>query len=411
MKTKVIEDTKKQIEKFRKSGAWLNKARLEFNHSLRLSEHQKIKAEGIFRLCGLLNRLETRISFEILLANLLHSRAKHPVVVDLSPNEWKHTMYGRAGPNTINLIDVLNEKGFLQIKRGYKMEREARKSRIWATEKLLEYCPEFSTAVIYDPVQLVILKDADGKLKEYKDTAKTYKIRAILKKANAVNGKADIRYREYTLAPFLHAVFREKFTLYGRLHTRGYRHYQGFSGEERKEITINGDQTIELDFSGLHPHLLYAKQGIQFFGDPYSIVDDRPEARPFLKQILLSMLNNKDETTAEKTGNYWLYNNHGERKSLKEIGITRARPSIDAFKQAHKPIAHHFCNGKKTGMRIMNLDAQIALDIIKHFTKQNIPILSIHDSFIVQKRYKNELWQVMHRTYHKHTGGFRCPIK
>ena len=199
--------------------------------------------------------------------------------------------------------------------------------------------------------------------------------------------------------------------MYGRLHTRGYRHYQGLNEEERAEITINGDPVVELDYSGMHPHLLYAKEGIQFFGDPYAIVDHQLEARPFLKQILLCLLNSKDELTAERAGNYWLARNHKERNALYDIGITRARPIIDAFKQVHKPIAHHFCNGKKTGMRIMNLDAKIALDVVDHFAKQEIPILAIHDSFIVQEQYKDELKRTMQRIYRKHTKGFRIPVK
>jgi len=59
----------------------------------------------------------------------------------------------------------------------------------------------------------------------------------------------------------------------------------------------------------------------------------------------------------------------------------------------------------------MNLDSRIALDVLDHFAKQNIPILAIHDSFIVQDKYKNELWQIMENTYEKHTDGFTCKIK
>ncbi len=71
----------------------------------------------------------------------------------------------------------------------------------------------------------------------------------------------------------------------------------------------------------------------------------------------------------------------------------------------------HFCNGNDTGLRIMNLDSRIALDVIDHFAKQNIPILAIHDSFIVQDKYEKELRQVMEKTYEKHTKGFKCKIK
>jgi len=81
------------------------------------------------------------------------------------------------------------------------------------------------------------------------------------------------------------------------------------------------------------------------------------------------------------------------------------------FRKAHKSIEHHFCNGNDTGLRIMNLDSRIALDVIDHFAKQNIPILPVHDSFIVQDKYKHELRLIMEHSYEKHTKGFKCKIK
>jgi len=60
---------------------------------------------------------------------------------------------------------------------------------------------------------------------------------------------------------------------------------------------------------------------------------------------------------------------------------------------------------------LMNRDARIALDVVWHFTKQSVPIIPVHDSFIVQEQHAEELWQVMDETYQKHNDGFACPIK
>jgi hypothetical protein len=79
------------------------------------------------------------------------------------------------------------------------------------------------------------------------------------------------------------------------------------------------------------------------------------------------------------------------------------------FKAAHKPISGYFCSG--TGPRAMNVDAKIALDIIAHFASRDLPVLAIHDSFIVQRRYGRRLRMVMDRAYRNQTGGFTCPIK
>lgn len=407
-------DIKRQLERDQGSGNWLNKA-LPFDHSLRLNQDQKEKLDHILELCDLSKRKENYMNLEILIANLICKRGRRPVRVSLDTRDWKITRYNRAGETIIKLIHILDELGYIKLKIGYRTDKESRKSRIWPTEKLLDYFPLYHNAVIDDPVELIELRDDDKNLIEYKDTARTREIRAILRRVNEVNQSADIKYEQYSLHVSLIAVFRRKFTLYGRLHTKGYRHYQGYSSNERKEITINNEPVVELDYSGLHPHLLYAQKGEQLYQDPYSIVDssadDIPVIRKFLKHILLCMLNAADETSAEKAANYWLYENHVARVKLWNFGITSAGPLIEKFRIAHKPIEHHFCNGSDTGLRIMNLDSRIALDIVHHFAKQNIPILSIHDSFIVQEKYKDELKHIMESTYEKHTNGFKCKIK
>jgi hypothetical protein len=336
-----------------------------------------------------------------------------PVSVSLDRNDWKKSKSTKASYYTISLVTSLHERGLIEMKKGYrgKNKKESRMTRIWATEKLLSYMPRLPNFIIDVPIELVELRDGEGKLLDYKDTRETDRIRRVLERANSVNEKAIFEHGQDKLYPALYAVFKEKFTWYGRLHTRGYRHHQGLNGEERSEITINGKPVVELDFSGLHPHLLYAKEGIQYDADPYSVVDSRPEVRSFLKIILLSQLNAKDAVTAERAANKWLLDNREERLVLSRLGITRARPLIEAFREAHKPISSYFCTGKDTGLRIMNLDSKIALEVVNHFAKKGIPILPVHDSFIVQEQYREELREIMQTAYSKWTGGFSCPIK
>ena len=410
LKYKIRNDVKKQIERRKNSGEWLNTG-IPFDHGLRLNELGLKKIYEIFHSCNVTDRKENRLNFEILIANLIYLRDKRPVVVSLNANTWKKSRYVKAGPTTRVLIYQLYELGFINLKKGYRTEKESRMSRIWPIVKLLEYFPKNYNYVIRKPVELVELRDVNENLIEYKDTKKTRRIRNILQKINQINELAEIEYEGDILSSCLVAIFNKKFTLYGRLHTRGLDHYQGLSGEDRSEITINGESVVELDYSGLHPHLLYAKEGIQYDDDPYSVIDNRPEVRPYLKYVLLCMLNSKDYLTAERAGNDWLHKNHKEREALKILGITRVRPLIEAFMQIHEPISHYFCRGKDTGLRIMNLDATIALEVINHFASLDIPILAIHDSFIVQEQYKNQLYMIMEQTYEKNTGGFKIRIK
>ena len=63
------------------------------------------------------------------------------------------------------------------------------------------------------------------------------------------------------------------------------------------------------------------------------------------------------------------------------------------LKDNHSEIADDFCNGK--GIGLLNLDSQIAEYIIEKFVLSNIPILCVHDSFIVSVKQDNFLRKTM----------------
>jgi hypothetical protein len=51
----------------------------------------------------------------------------------------------------------------------------------------------------------------------------------------------------------------------------------------------------------------------------------------------------------------------------------------------------------------MNIDSQIAKLDIDHFTKKNIPVLCIHDSFIIQYDKEPELCRILDQATHQVT--------
>lgn len=411
LRIKIYRDTQKQRDEYRRTGAWLNNA-APFQHDIRLPKDVLQHVQQILENCNINKRLENKLNFEILMANLMKNRLRRSVMVSLNRNDWRKNRYKVVGPGIIPIIHKLHDKGFIYLKEGYQNSKTSRVSRIWPTKVLISYFSESSQQVVYHPPELVFLRDERKRDIEYKDTDYTRRVRTILWGINEINKIADIRFGKYRLSGSLVAIYKYDFSLYGRLHTRGsFIHYQSLSGEERREITINGDSIVELDFSGLHPHLLYAKEGIQYDEDPYAVIDERKEVRPFLKHILLSLINAKDENTALKSASKWYFNHHKEREILKELGISKIKPLIEKIKEVHSPISHYFCCSDSTGLRVMNLDARIALDIVHYFALKQIPILAIHDSFIVQKQYEQELYTIMQNVYSRHTKGFRIEIK
>ena len=127
--------------------------------------------------------------------------------------------------------------------------------------------------------------------------------------------------------------------------------------------------------------MLYAQRHIKLLSDPYSFDADRNIA----KKTILVLLNAETEYSALKA-------------LEKEYGHTiDFAPIIAAAKQYHTPISD--CFGSGIGIKLQNYDAQIALNVVSQFAARGIPCLPIHDSFIADKRYKDELRKAMISSY------------
>jgi len=226
---------------------------------------------------------------------------------------------------------------------------------------------------------------------------------------NRVNGTTEILFKRYRVQTQLHAVYKQDFTQGGRLYTSGSVHVQGLNGSERRQLTINAEPVVELDYSGYHPCLLYAEEGIQFEGDPYDLgtFTEHPIARKFAKTALQSLLNADSWRKAEKAVNHWAYQHRDAVPTLKRLGLYPARQVLGHLERRHQPIRHHFSG---SGLRLMNLGAKIALGVVRHFTDQGTPCLPVHDSFLVQERYESELRQAMLNTYKQCSNGFKILI-
>ena len=61
------------------------------------------------------------------------------------------------------------------------------------------------------------------------------------------------------------------------------------------------------------------------------------------------------------------------------------------------------------GVELMAIDGNITSRLIAHFTSKNIPILTVHDSYIVEFEYEDELIRIMNDACEKELGitGFK----
>ena len=116
----------------------------------------------------------------------------------------------------------------------------------------------------------------------------------------------------------------------------------------------------------------------------------RASARKMVKQAFNAMLN------ADK-----YIGNAPNGVHPKEFDLTWAELS-DAITEFHAPIAHHFYTG--VGLRLQRIDSDIAELVMLHFANKGIPILPLHDSFLMHHGYETELAQQMDLAFQKVTG-------
>ena len=155
--------------------------------------------------------------------------------------------------------------------------------------------------------------------------------------------------------------------------------------------------TIEDDYSSLHPILLYAQKGIDYNklkrGDPYDVakldIDDPETKRKLIKTLFLTAINSKDEQSCFQAVKSELQ----MEVPYFKFSFENLRSILHQIKNNHSEIADDFCNGK--GIGLLNLDSQIAEYIIEKFVAHDIPILCVHDSFIVSVKQDNFLRKTM----------------
>lgn len=182
----------------------------------------------------------------------------------------------------------------------------------------------------------------------------------------------------------------------------------------RKDILIDDQYTVEVDFSGFHISLAYALEGHQPPKDPYVLsnllisVPRNPQQtakehqdacwkqqRKDVKLLALTGINAKDrKTTYRAFRNSKNDEQRGLPKSQKiSYPNSLLEPLLDAFLTENQPIAHYLCADK--GVELMAVEAQVTTEVIRHFTTRDIPILTVHDSYIIDSRYQEELEDVM----------------
>lgn len=184
--------------------------------------------------------------------------------------------------------------------------------------------------------------------------------------------------------------------------------WQQIPEELRAEIYIDDTSTLELDYSGLHVNLLYGLKGVQPVGNPYSVDQEfgfeREHQRKIIKSLALMAINAESERKA-----FQAFRSEQPTGSLeKTLTNQQLKTLLDAFKKKNTAIEDDLCTDM--GVDLMAIDGRITAKVINHFTRRNIPILTIHDSYIIQNQFSGELRREMNIAVAEELNGFEINI-
>tara|TARA_B110000211_G_scaffold233718_1_gene300722 strand:- start:2549 stop:4048 length:1500 start_codon:yes stop_codon:yes gene_type:complete len=222
-------------------------------------------------------------------------------------------------------------------------------------------------------------------------------------------GKEKIRRVKLTQDnKFVRRVFyRADWNLGGRFHG-GW--WQSIKEDWRKQIYINDETTIEVDYSGLHVNLLYGLQGIQppledHYALEHLLLDfTAGEQRKVVKGIVLNAIN---AATVKKAFQAYQVDQPSKSKERK-LKHKQLHLLLDAFKEKHPTLGDSL--GTDKGVELMNVDGRITTKIINHFTKKNIPVLTIHDSYVIPDIHSGELRTIMNKAVTEELNGFKINL-
>ena len=341
------------------------------------------------------------------------------------------------GKKVIALIDRLKVCGLVHQKIGFqdRVTGSAFRSRLWPSDLLISMFEGTSINELsigdHEGRETVILRDEDKADFDYDETDFTRETRTLLGRYNALLARTHIdihtleepslwvgsgkkrkripigQHNKFVRRVFNNSSFDEGGRFYG-----GW--WQQCPKEMREYIFIEGSYTSEIDYSGIHLVLMYAKLGVDYWeeigDDPYQIPapswwPETMKLREVAKKLLLIAINANDETTA-----YSAFRDKSPSGSQeKKMTNDQLSELLERLKLKHSGIADQLASG--AGIFLMKTDSEITSKIIAHFVHLDVPILTIHDSYIVPIGYEYELEEVMKQAFAEITGQPNARIK
>ena len=169
----------------------------------------------------------------------------------------------------------------------------------------------------------------------------------------------------------------------------------------RKNLTIDGQCTAEIDLKASHLSIIAELEGVTLGDgfDPYSIAldgFDRSALRDIAKISMLCLINCGSITQAKRAINYNLRGKLPLQAWKREGRIPQVVSSTDIVDKLIKKNSYASKYiGKSSGLTLQNLESKIIDGAITHFNRSRVPLLAIHDSVVINSTHCDEVARVI----------------
>ena len=127
------------------------------------------------------------------------------------------------------------------------------------------------------------------------------------------------------------------------------------------------------------------------------VVTTKEQQRAYVKLLVLMGINADSDKKAFQA----FRNNDRQDKVANSLTDIQLGELLKGFIDKHPQFDGILNTGQ--ALRLMNIDSQIANLVIDHFTQKEIPVLCIHDSFIIQYDKEPELRRILDQATHQVT--------
>jgi hypothetical protein len=365
------------------------------------------KVDYELRLLGLnIKEIESTLSSEILIANLYNSiilKRKAFIYCEMNPGDF--TILNKSLIKKIKFrewqsaVFSFEKIGYIERIKGKHFDNEGYYTRIKPTEKFYKEIIEKYNISYKNLIQHHRLIEIGCRKKVNKSAKRVFDIERRLKRYNNLLVDTDINFskyiidnsKKYNLACRTYKrVFNNSFAKNGRFYGPCW---QSMPKKDRAEICINGEKVIELDYEGMFINLLYSMRNLNMHDfiskneDPYDL---KKYNRKIVKAAFTACVNK--ECNKENI-NYVVASL--AKKILKDEFVkgVNYRKILELLSIKHPKIGDMFY--QDLGDDLCFMESRVTDLILNSLARKQIPVLAIHDSFIVPISKSTELYNSM----------------